>query len=357
MESRKKLTTLLVIVLFLSLFSNGMIVSFPLVKMAEAADITSYNDTNTTITVCVILEEPIVNWFDFQNSSGVSKLNDRIDVEEQYQFVVNITSDQGWSDIDYINITAWHDNGSEVTVYNQTGANNNHGGNRNMYLQYENISGTAYYNMTWPDDEAIIGSMTETVIDANTHNITFTFTPRNQTRYAPGPSPAPWNTAEGHNDLWSWNFNITIEDASAYKAYNISEYGVYMYSHITQTTENPSGTGSPGDSDIELMPHTNVTTQCNANYSLTTNITNLSRDGGGDWINRTGLSAQGGDLSRANFDISNPLYIYGSGATYRNHLVNTTGDTVEITYWVNISIGQLAGTYNTTVTYSLNGET
>ena len=352
MESRKKLTISLVILLFLSLFTNGMLVSFPLVKIAEAGNITSYNDTNTTITVTVYQAEPIIEFFDLQNSSGVTKLNQQIDVEEQYKFVVNITSDQGWADVDYINITAWFDNGSEATTYNQT-----KGGNLNMFLQYENTTGNANWTMLWPDDEVTFynTSCTETIINANTHNLTFLFTPRNQTRYAPGDGA--WDTADGHNDKWSWNFNITVDDSSANQGYNTSEYGIYMYSHITQVTENPSGSGEPGDTDIALQPHTNVTTQCNANYTLSTNITNLSRDGGGAWINRTNLSAKGGNLSRTNFSISDPLYIYGTALTYRPHLNDTKEDTVEITYWVNITIGQLPGDYNTTVTYTLNGET
>lgn len=353
MVKAKILPIVAVTLLFLSLFTNGIIIMGPLVKLAGALDITTYQDTNTTINVTVYSNEPLINWYDFQNSSDVSKMNDKIDVEEQYKFCINITSDQNWSDIDYINITAWFDNGSEATTYNQSG---HHGGNRNLWLQYENTTGNANWNLIWPDDEVGFNSAdcSDTIVDANTHNLSFVFTPRNQTRYA--PVPLGWNYTAGHNDNWSWNFNITVDDDDGYSNYAENEYGVYMYSHITQTTENPSGSGVPGQNNIELAPHTNVTTKCNANFSLSTEIANLS-NGAGQYIQNTSLSAAGGDLSKTNFSGIGPLYIYGGASTYKDHLVNGNDNTVEITYWVNISLGTVSGNYSETVTYTLNGET
>jgi len=354
---RRTLVTFIVSLLFLSVLSNGMLVTLPIMKIAEAVDITTYTDTNTTINVTINLLEPVINWYDFQNATDISKLNDPVDVEQQCKFRINITSYQGWINIKYVNITAWHDNGSELTVYNQTGAANNHGGNRNMFLQYENSSGTgesAVWKLIWPDDEVSFnsGDCSDIEINANTHNLTFVFTPGNQTRYAPDPT----NAASGYNDLRSWNFNITAIDNESYIDYKNNEYGIYMYSHITQVTDSPSAVGVPGQNDVQLTPNANVTTQCNANFSLYTNITNLSRDGGGDWINRTNLSAAGGDLTRNNFVGTNPLYIYGTGATYKDHWVNGTYNSVDVTYWVNITLGQMQGNYSSTVTYTINGE-
>jgi len=351
MMGSRKTTVLVVILLIISILTNGFIIKIPLVIIADAIDVTTYSDSNTTINITVFKNEPIINWYDFQNVTGVSKLNTRIDVDQEYKFCINITSDQGWADIDYINITAWYDNGSESTTYNQT-----LGGNLNMYLQYENTTGTANYNMLWPDDEAqlILGNCTETVIDANTYNLTFSFKPGYQVRYAFGDGGG-WDNTAGHNDTRSWNFNITVEDLSNYKSYIENEYGIYMYSQITQCTENPAGSGSPGDNDIALLPHTNVTTRCNANYSLYTNLPNLT-DGLGHWLDNTSISAQGGDLARTNFDGINSLYLYGDTITYRQHLGNTMEDTVEVQYWANISMGTLSSSYTSTVTYTINGE-
>jgi hypothetical protein len=338
-------TSLLVVLLLLSVFSDGEIIKLPI---AKAVDITTWSDTNTSINVTVERVEPVINWYDLQNATGVSKLNDRIDVEEEYKFCINITSDQGWADVDFINITAWFDNGSESSTYNQT-----LGGNLNMFLQYENTTGTAVYRLIWPDDEVIKGSFTEVVIDENTHNLTFSFTPRYQVRYAPGDGS--WDPNPGHNDTRSWNFNITVKDSSGNSDSVENEYGIYMYTQITQCLENPSGSGAPGENDVALSPQTNVTTRCNANYSLSTNLPNLT-DGMGNYIDNTSISVEGGDLPRTNFDGTNPLYLYGSATSYRNHLRNTIQDSVYVQYWVNISLGIPPGNYTATVTYTINGE-
>lgn len=348
MNRKKTISILVLITLFISFFTN--IIFIGPIHLAEALDITTYTDTNTTLNITVYNNEPQINWYDLQNSTGSSKLNvnERLDINEEYIFIINVTSDQGWADIEYINITSWFDNGNDASTYNQTA-----GGNINMYLQYDNSTEVASYNMLWPDDEVTKGAMTETVIDANTHNISLRFTPSYQVRYAPGDGA--WNTSAGHNDLWTWNFNISIADDDGYNNSATSEYGVYMYSQITQTTESPSGTGTPGQNDITLNPHTNVTTRCNANYSLSTNLPNLT-DGLGNYIQNSSISAQGGSLGRTNFPGNGPLYIYGGAASYRNHLVNTFEDTVEVIYWANITMGTIAGDYSSTVTYILNGE-
>lgn len=353
MGCKKTLPIIVVTLLFLSLLTNGMIVMVPL-EIAKAADVTTWTDTNTSINVTVYSNEPIINWYDFQNATNVSKLNKQVDVEEQYKFRINITSDQGWPNIDYINITAWYDNNSEANGYNST-----LGGNLNMELQYENETGTANWTLIWPDDEVTFNDAdcSDIVIDGDTHNLTFVFKPRNQTRYSPGDG---WDGGTGYNDLKSWNFNITVDDADGYEGYaddKSNEYGYYMYTHITKVTDNPAGTGVPGEQNVLLSPHANVTTQCNANYSLFTNVTNLSRVGGGDQIDNTSLSAAGGNISRTNFDGSNPLYLWGTASTYRPHLNNTYDDTVEITYWVNLTTPLLSGYYNGTVTYTINGDT
>jgi hypothetical protein len=331
----------MIVVLFLSLFTHGMIFLGPIVKIAGAVDVTTWQDTNTTINVTVNSEEPTINWYDFKNSTDASKLDTRIDVNEMYKFCINITDYQGWSDIDYVNVTAWFDNGSEATTYNQTS-----GGNLNMMLQYENTTGTANWSMLWPDDEVEFNSSncTETYVDDNTTNLTFEFTPLYQVRYS-----------SAGTGTWSWNFNITCSDASEDNASVEDEYGVFMYTRITQTTENPYTEANPGDNDLALDPHTNVTTRCNANYSLSTNLPNLT-DGASHYILNTSVSAQGGDLARTNFDGQNESYIYGTSTTYRNHLVNTYEDTVKIRYWINITLGQFAGNYSSTVTYTINGE-
>jgi len=62
-------------------------------------------------------------------------LNSKIDVNQEYKFCINISSHQGWDDIEQIDIQAWFDNGDDGTIYNQT-----EGGNLNMFLRYKNTT-------------------------------------------------------------------------------------------------------------------------------------------------------------------------------------------------------------------------
>ncbi len=209
---------------------------------ANPGDISESWDNSTTLNVTVLQLQPRINWYDIQyNQSGtwVSVLNSQIDVNNsaEYRFCVNVSSDQGWVDIEYINITAWYDNGSEATIYNQTT-----GGNINLFLQYENTTGTANFTMHWPDNEVTKGEWSETNAtdtdgspgNTECHNLTFSFIPNYQFRHAPGDGS--WEDGPGYNDTWSWNFNITIEDVSGYKSYDnpiigesTDEFGLAYY--------------------------------------------------------------------------------------------------------------------------------
>jgi len=159
----------------LSVFTSSLLVVNPMVKIVDAGDITTYSDSSTSLTLStpkpeepvppppppVLGVKPRINWYDLQNATGISKLNSQIDVNQEYKFCISISSAQGWDDIEYINITAWYDNGDDSTTYNDSG---NQGGNLNMFLQYENTTGTANYTMLWPDDEVTKRRFTETVV-------------------------------------------------------------------------------------------------------------------------------------------------------------------------------------------------
>jgi hypothetical protein len=253
------------------------------------------------------------------------------------RIVINISSDQGWDNIDWINISGWHDNGTDGdgTGYNTSG---NHGSNRNFFLTYENLSGTPYYNISWPTNgtELTKGNFTESnVTDAlgisttRTHNLTFKFKPGYQFRYAPGPDGdgTTWtsytvNNTNGFpesdgtelgkdvldyettcwtmlNNTWSWNFNITVtnagqKDGSGVTDYNrrfsswvLDEFGVYSYTEIVNAGD-ATIMGAPGNnystnasnpfnwnSGSPVSRNVTVQTRSNGNYSLVLNISDL----------------------------------------------------------------------------------
>jgi hypothetical protein len=377
MGKRKIFSMLLVVALIVSMFTNAFLFG-PLIifSKADPGDINEDWHNETTLNVTVLQLQPRINWYDFQyNQSGtwVSKLNTQIDVNNsaEYRFIVNISSDQGWADIEYINTTVWFDNGNEGTTYNNSG---NLGGNLNMYLQYENTTGTASYYMLWPDDEVTFssGDCTEAIVtdpggspgNTECHNLTFPFTPGYQFRYAPGDGI--WDTNAGHNDTWSWNFNITVEDQSGYKSYDnpivgetIDEFGIYSYTEVTSAGW-PVIVGNPGDSPAYNQSYINIETRSNGNYSLSVNVTNLTHTSNPSYIiQNTSILTAGGELNPLTlFNGNNPQYYYGGAASYTSAENNGTILTTSDAEWaVNIPIGQQPGDYNATIYYHLRTQT
>ena len=358
--------------LVISMFTNVFIFG-PLVMISKAnpGDITDSYYNETTLNVSVLQLEPRINWYDLQNSTQVSKLNDQLDVNQEYYFIINISSDQGWADIKYVNITAWHDLGSEANGYNST-----LGGNINLWLQYDNTTGTDNWNLIWPSSEVTIGSCSKVNVTGSdpqgspgyteTYNLTFAFTPGYQWRYAPGD--VAWDTAAGHNDTWSWNFNITCDDASGYHSYDnptvgesIDEFGVYSYTEIASagwpTMTGDAGTTATNDSYISIQ------TRSNGNYSLAVNVTNLTHTVFPSYtMQNTSILTAGGELGPLTaFSGTEPEYYYnnsGVGSLYTDAEDNDTSKTTNDIEWaVQIPVAQQPGKYEATIFYHMRTET
>jgi len=325
-----------------------------------------YNSTTLNVTVLEI--PPRINWYDFQyNQSGtwISKRNAQIDVNNsaEYRFIVNISSDQGWDDIQYVNITACYDHGSEASTYNQT-----LGGNQNLKLQYKNTTGTAIWKLMWPTGgEVKEGKYSETVgFDkygspghTECRNMTFSFIPGYQFRYAPGDGS--WdNTRNATNNHWSWNFMITVTDSGEgapepKTVWIHDEFGVYSYSQIVSSGW-PTIIGNPGD-NATATSNITVVTRSNGNYSFSADVGNLThKTFPGASISRDKVWVRGGDLATlTNFTaISGVIYFYGSAVTFHHAEDNGTGViTNDVEYKCNIPIGQMAGDYTAPIRYHL----
>lgn len=372
----KKITSFFLILTILITITSTPSFLNSFVKTANAVDIITYSDSNSQIRVSIPGEEPPppppppppgntaprILWYDFQNSNGVSKLNSQIEVDNEYKFIIKISSDQGWDDIDYIDINAWYDNGVETTTYNNSG---NLGGNLNMFLRYQNTTGTANYTLLWPKNEVIIGDfLEEDDTDPNgsigyteCRNLTFFFKPSYQFRYAPGDGN--WsNLMSAHNDINSWNFKILVTDSGENASGSssdseIDEFGVYSYTEIA-STGMPSIEGLPGN--LSKPSNVNLTFRSNLQYSLsidtgkfihekhpTANITNQSL-----WI-------RGGNITEfINFSGNKPIFIYGSPKIFNDAEDNNSSKIINnMSYKVNVSFGQIPGDYFSTTDYSL----
>ncbi|UCD13146.1 MAG: hypothetical protein JSW60_06185 [Thermoplasmatales archaeon] len=371
-RKRKIHSGLLVLVLIISAFSHVFI--FGPMVMIGSADPGDQGDSYynaTTLNVTVLQLEPRINWYDFQNSTADSLLNEQIDVNQEYYFYINISSDQGWDDIEFANISCWHDLGDDTSSYNY---NNTLGSNINMKLQYENTTATGNvgtFRLLWNSTTVTLGSCSEANVtgsdpghspgNTETYNLTFAFTPGYQFRYAPDPI----DDVPGFNDTWSWNFNITCDDASGYHSYDnpivgetIDEFGVYRYTEIISAGW-PTITGNPGDSPAYNDSYITIETRSNGNYSFSANVTNLTHKTQPSYfIQNTSILTAGGELSPLTlFSGTGPHYYYnnsGVGSLYTPAEKNYTSlSTTDIEWAVNIPMGQYPGDYNASIYYRL----
>jgi len=303
----------------------------------------------TWLNVTIESKYPRILWYDIQKFTGAKENNDttfpdstdsnwmsirnnmtEIDNATWLRVVINISSDQGWENIDYINISGWHDNGTleSGTDYNNS---DNQGSNRNFMLSYENRTSNANYTIFWPRNKTELtkGDYTERVVTDNlgisgsteTHNLTFQFKPGYQFRYAPGPDGIgdSWinysviNTEgfpstnksgiidyetsswEALNNSWSWNLNISVSNKGMrggeaggtyandnYTSWVLDEFGVYSYTEIVSAA-SASIMGAPGDnaSTASSNPfhssshNVSLKTRSNGNYSLLVNLSDL----------------------------------------------------------------------------------
>jgi hypothetical protein len=293
----------------------------------EDSSESNYSWHNTTyLNVTVESKYPKILWYDIQKYVGTKEENDatapgdnnlsnwtsirnnmtEVDNATWLRIVVNVSSDQGWGNIEYINITGWHDNWDstlDVDTGDKYNTSGNHGSNRNFFLSYHNENDTMNnsefnsdnesYNIKWPNNgtEMTKGGFTSVGVednlgieDGDARNLTFEFKPSYQFRYAPGPDGTgngwtnhtvenrgglPYSAEDGVVDyerssweqienLGSWNFNITVKnrgqrnndshfDESGFKTWALDEFGVYPYTEIV-SAENVGLTGAPGES-------------------------------------------------------------------------------------------------------------
>ena len=375
---------LLVIVLLIS-FSSGFFHE-PMVMIGLAGVGSSDWHNTSSLSVYVYHYEPRITWYDIQyNNAGSweSRLNQQIVVDNssEYRFIINISSDQGWDDIEFISLSAWFDQGDESNVYNGT-----KGGNFNLLIEYENTSATGNISVVryrWPKQEVAFGAWTETVVNdslfglpghTESRNISFRFVPNCQFRYAPG-NQAPWNISRmalpnssyyALNNEWSWNFNLSVTDSGEnfsgpLTTWIADEFGVYEYAEIV-SAGNPSIEGVPGENFSVNDPggsgNVTIITQSNGNYSLCVSISDLDHtEDPSASIPNDNVYVRGGGRSLFR-RLNNDTYLYGGGVDgmplYQPAEPNGIRKmTYNIEYQCFIPWGQLSGMYTTPIYYHL----
>jgi hypothetical protein len=223
-----------------------------------------------------------------------------------------------------------------------------------MFLQYRNTTGTAEYNMLWPDNEVTKGSFTETIINSTTREIRLYFTPRNQVRYAPGDGS--WSTASNTtDDTYSWNINISVTDNSGALSWVRSEYGVYRYTSIDASQDWVDVIAKPGGDDTSSI----VAVIYSSNYDYNISI----------WFAENLLNQTTGEIipiannvyilesADPNDDITTDTTFSGTGEANAVDIFNDSGifqpnglsQTVNVQFRVYISYGTMPGFYRANV--------
>lgn len=292
---------------------------------------------------------PVINSYDLRNSSG-SKLNNAtglLDVNHEYYFTINVTAKYGWVYIDYIDIKTWYDQGSETSSYNQTS-----GSNLNMYLRYENVTGTASFKLLWPKNEVklITENCSQTTVNSITRIIKISFEPLNQTRWA--CSNNTWDTTKNTtNDPFSWNFNITAIDMSGLKATKKDEYGVYKFATIFPEKNWVDVEAPPGY--FATTNIVNVTYSSNYNFNISIyfeeNLTNFTSGDSLPIANNVYICANA-DLTD---DITADTMFHGIREANAIDIINTSGifhknntnQVVQVQFNVYIPFGTNQGHY------------
>ncbi len=366
-----------ILVLF-SLISTSIIFSEIRLNIVNAGNIGYDIDTSTNFSVKIpgewepgepggpVIESPLrIVWYDLQNSSGFSVLNKNIGVNEEYIFCVSIFAEYGWETVEYINVTSWYDRGSESTTYNSS---NNLGGNLNMFLQYQNTTGTAQFKRLWPHDELITTGFTDIPNDPvhrigleKSHTVSLLFIPGYQIRYAPGDGN--WdNTKNALNDLWSWNFKISVTDngknaGGPRTVHVVDEFGISAYQEVV-SAGTPSINGIPGE-NASADKNISIITRSNVDFSLLIDVSTFYHESYSEsfFSNKSIWIRGGGLLQFENFNGFEPVYLFGSRSSYLNSdNSNTIKETDNVQFKCDIPMAVMPGNYTALVNYKLSAK-
>ena len=380
----KKILSLCIVLFLLFQFVQVMFVlpyDFRLGTIVSGDDQmeTWYNESKLYVSTINISTHQIWD-YKLQTTGGDDYTNQQIDVDTAYEFVVRVVSYSGWENVSYVNLTAWYHDGNGTSA-DGGGYNVTQGGNYNMKFVYDNtddpLDDSVFDgSIVWPQYEVVSTDVTQdnvtdefwadepfgpeveqsTIYDTLfnktvAYDITYSFTPQKQFRYAAGePSTNPWNDTgaaktvfpvTGNDNCWlernkSWNFNISVVHAEEGNVTSVQdEFGVYGYTEIASAGD-PVIIGTPGqnastNSSNPYNDHSlNITIQTytNGNYSLAANLSgNLTsrqffgipgwEDAGFENISAEYVYVRGGNRTIAkNFTNhgNDQVYLYGGGA-------------------------------------------
>jgi hypothetical protein len=301
------------------------------------------------------------------SEGGANVTDTQIDIgtSQIYCIYADITDPDGWSSVNYVNVSSYYDGGSEATTYNQTV-----GANRNFLLNYTNISSSSFA-MRWPttSEMTFLGGVDQTISGTN-HELRWRLRFGNSVRWAPCTFAGPDHCGlQPITSVNSWNATLRIVDSTSNvvrpPASNTRmEWGVYKLTTLA-VTGSPAGSGYPGGPEFFLAQGNpqSVSFSSNAPYRLNLSICDLTTNGicgaATSVIPRESIRIEG-DPAKLNqpFRVAFPpttgdLVLNGTAACY-NEFRNGTGTSgATVAWYAQIPPATLAGTYSSVITYTL----
>lgn len=339
---------------------------------ASGADVSTDYDDSTELTITtfgVQLNYRNITQEGTIEEGGNSILNNNQgDVNTETNVTLNFTSTDGdIGSVNYFNITAWFDEGSNSNYYDDVS-----GANYRWKLMMENTSNTgneANWSLesTHPNNEVIFNDAERLYHNQTTQNWTISINFNYQVKHALPDDGAWGGTPDTQN---TWNVNWT----SSQPVYDLNttwhnEFGIYKYVYVSSSSD-PTGSGAPGETisgDSQNSLRSNVTFRTNDAFNISTQFNNTLDNGPNadaddgthsipinnvgvrtDWVDGIGsyetFSSLGEEVM-LNFS-GGPHAAYPSG-------IEQEFDT----YWqVSIPLGQYADTYKTTIIYKIQME-
>ncbi|MCK5038651.1 MAG: right-handed parallel beta-helix repeat-containing protein [Thermoplasmata archaeon] len=354
-------------------------------------------DQSTDLSASYSLVDPNIYWVGF-NDTGMASLNNQMaNPDSWFNIAFEYNYSGGWDQV-RADITFWYDDGWTGTnsLYP---AENEVNRNKAFNLTYEPLAAQQYkinYPIA-PELETTIGVVSDTVIlvhptdiAQSVHRVVLQVRLGAQSHAADGNGFAPAGP-DSHSDPNiafdnpnSWDFNVTLVDVGDDTKTNSTygEFGIKQAVSIS-ISGNPSGEAAPGAFGIYLGAST-IEYSTNTQYWVNVSIPHLYLDG--DVGNPAYIPADNMRLYNANnlaslpwaSDIAGatylaadvPVCVWGHstmgtlsppsngttahgpwGSNYNNY--ENPGGTTSVNWYVDMPAAVLAGTYQATISYSI----
>ncbi len=257
-------------------------------------------DISTRLTANAVF--PKLYWIGFNDSAGVSRLDQQVPVDSWYNFTCGFNYSEGWAGCE-VEVWAWYDWGAVGAGSDYPAETDD---NRDLAFRLLYDMATSVYTLESPGPSP--GTMEVAIDDTwdtdvigwvhptnpgieDIHELTIPIYLGPQIRYANGNSFGSADDPDangetdknlGLQDTWSWDFEVEVRDILNPTAFanRSAEFGIDETVSIS-VTGNPSGNTPPGTTNNSLTIPSLITYSANTDYWVNVSIPHLLENGVG----------------------------------------------------------------------------